>query len=444
MSKRLSVLLTLLLLTALFFPPVTRGNTRNISIPLSVRLVLSRLSPFLDRQNYKEGARLLLNFQKRCEPSNEKTLQSQTECYHPEITFALGNCFLLQQQFDKAITAYNQTVKRDPGHTSAWLNLARAFYETRNYDNAALCFLRGYETAEKKDPQLLYYTGACHLMAGMEKKALKIFERLFASHPTAIIPQWKEYMVHALLATNQPLRALPFIRELAGEYTGSKQISWQEILLYQYLQLNMEKKALVLARRLADQAPTISNWWKALTHIHLNRGDYSKALTTLTIYSFLEPLNDDEKKLFADLNMQLGIPLRTLAIYENYLQNKMDKRLLLKLVSAYNRLGTTQKALECLNTVSLGKKDIALLRLKAELLYIHRQFSQAAKIYEKIAGFDQKHAGSSLLMAGYATWQAGNPQTAEKLFRKAAASKEQKIQALTAISQLSLPVSSKP
>ena len=386
--------LSLTMLLFFLFPAASAKAQDHL--PIAVRLVLSRLAPLLENREYKKGVDLLRTFQQRCTSGNEKSPDLDTICSHPEITFSLGNCYLLQEQYDKAIAAYRQTVRRAPNHPSAWLNLARALYEKQNYPEAASCFMRGYDTGSPRDPQLLYYASACHLMSGKNEKALKILERLFRTYPGSIKPEWKEYMVHALLATNQPLRALPYIKELADGYRGEKQIRWQEILLYHYLRLDMEEKSLALARRLAIQSPSVSNWWKALTHIHLNRGEYREGLTALTIYSFLTPLNDDEKKLYADLNLQLGIPIRALPIYEKILTRKMDKKLLQQVVTIYSRQGKIKKALEHLNAVSLGQKDIPLLRLKGELLYTQKKFNQAEKVFKKIAELDKNHAGPAL------------------------------------------------
>lgn len=430
-----------LLLFFLFPPPPVQALNR---LPISVQLVLSRLSPLLEKQEYKKGVELLRTFQQRCVPADRHLSDHNTVCSHPEITFNLGNCYLFLDLYDRAAAEYRQTVRRDPNHSPAWLNLARALYEQKDYSEAASCFIKGYETGSPGDPQILYYAGACHLMSGENHKALKTLERLFSSHPESIRPEWKEYMVHALLATGQPFRALPYIEELARDYSGRKQLRWQEILLYHYLRLNMETKALTLARGLADQSPSVSTWWKALTHIHLNRGEYRDGLTTLTIYGFLTPLNENEKKLYADLNLQLGIPVRALPIYEKCLSRKMDKQLLHQVVTIYSRQGKIKKALEHLNTVSPGPKDIPLLRLKGDLLYNLKQFGKARKIYEKIAGLDKKHAGPALLMAGYAAWQAGNMQNAMDNFKKAAAFKKQKKPAQSAISLLSQTISAQP
>ncbi len=431
----------LLFLFFLFPVPSVQAGNR---LPISVQLVLSRLAPLLEKQEYKKGVELLRTFRQRCAPADQHTSDHDTVCSHPEITFNLGNCYLFLDRYDQAEAAYRQTVKRDPNHSPAWLNLARALYEKQNYSEAASCFIRGYETGSPKDPQTLYYAGACRLMSGENRRALKILERLFSSHPESIKPEWKEYMVHALLATDQPVRALPYIEELTGDYTGKKQIRWQEILLYHYLRLKMEKKALTLARKLADQSPSVSNWWKALAHIHLNRGEYRKSLTALTIYGFLTRLNEDEKKLYADLDLQLGIPVRALPIYEQSLARKMDKQLLQQVVTLYSRQGKINKALEHLNTVSPGEKDTALLRLKGELLYTQKKFTQAEKTFIKIAELDKKHAGSALLMAGYAAWKTGNTRDALAFFQKAKTFKKQNRQAQTAINQLSPTISAQP
>jgi tetratricopeptide (TPR) repeat protein len=406
------------------------------NLPPAVRAVLVKINTMLQKKDYPHAIETLLAFQAKGGPVPETGRPDPRGYHHPEIYYSLGNCYLLQEQYKPAIAAYGHSVARDPNHTYAWLNLAKANYEMVNYAEAGRCFGRGYETDPKKNPKHLYFSAAAYLMAGDHYRSIRLFERLMAAHPAAMTPGWKENLVHALMAADLQKRALPYIRELAEVYTGDKQIQWQEILLYQYVKLDMRAEALAYARMLTRQTPTIAKWWKALTHIQLNDSQYEEALAALTIYSFLSPLTKDEKQLLADLNLQLGIPVKATPVYESCLQEKPDKKLLQHLVLAYRQLGRPDTALERVDTFQIDPEDADLMLLKGELHYQLEQFDKAAAAYRKAARNKGKHVGRAWLMAGYAAWQMDDIAASKRAFAKAREHARQKKAATAALRQL--------
>jgi tetratricopeptide (TPR) repeat protein len=406
------------------------------NLPPAVRVILVKVNAMLQKKDYPRAIETLLAFQAKGGPGPATGRSDPKGYHHAEIYYYLGNCHMLQEQYKPAITAYGHSVARDPKHTFAWLNLAKANYELARYAEAGRCFDRGYGTDPKKKPDPLYFSAVAYLMAGDHLKSIGIFERLIVAHPAAMKPEWKENLVHALMAADQQQRALPYIRELAETYTGEKQIQWQEILLYQYLRLDMRAEALSYAQALTSQAPTIAKWWKALTHIQLNDNQYEGALAALTIYSFLQPLSLKEKKLLADLNLEVGIPVKAAPVYESCLQEEPDKKLLQRLALAYRKLGHPDTALERIDTFQMNPKDVDLMLLKGELHYLLKQFDKAAAAYRKAAQNKGKHAGRAWLMAGYAAWQMDDIAASKNAFVKASAYDRQKKTATAALRQL--------
>jgi tetratricopeptide (TPR) repeat protein len=405
-------------------------------LPPAVRAVLVKTNSLLQKKDYPRAIEILLAFQAKGGSVPEAGRPDPRGYHHPEIYYCLGNCYLLQEQYPPAIAAYGHSVARDPDHTYAWLNLAKACYETANYAEAGRCFGRGYETDPQKKPEHLYFSAVAYLMAGEHHRSIRLFERLLDAHPAAMNPAWKENLVHALMAANLQKRALPYIRELADLYTGDKQIQWQEILLYQYLKLDMRPEALGYARKLARRTPTVAKWWKALTHIQLNESRYEEALAALTIYSFLNPLTVEEKRLLADLNLQLGIPVKAAPLYQTCLQEKSDKKIVQHLVLAYRQLGRTDAALELVDAFRTNPEDADLILLKGELHYQLKQFRKAAAAYRKAARHNGKDAGRAWLMAGYAAWQSDDIAASKQAFAKAEAHTRQKKAASAALRQL--------
>ncbi|MBU1056032.1 MAG: tetratricopeptide repeat protein [Proteobacteria bacterium] len=411
-------------------------HTEFKKLPLAVRMVLSKINPMLEKKEYQHAEKTLQTFLARGGPLPESGEQDPRGYHHCEIYFTLGNCYLLQEQYKSAIKAYDRAVTRNTSHAFAWLNMAKACYELQQYSRAAHCFLKGYENAEEKNPEYLYFSAAANLMAKDYQRSIKVFELLLAAHTDAVKPEWKENLVHALLADDQARRALPYIRELAHIYTGDKQIQWQEILLYQYVQLNMSAEALDLALTLTGQAPTVEKWWKALVNIRLNDGQYEEALAALTMYAFLTPLTFEEKKLLADLSLQVGIPVKAVPVYETCLKEKADKQILQHLAMTYLQLGNPETALEVMNKFRLTPEDKDLMMLKGELLYALKQYDKAAEAYLLAARDKGPKSGHAWLMAGYAAWQINDFPASRKAFTKASGYDREKKAAISALNQL--------
>jgi len=204
------------------------------------------------------------------------------------------------------------------------------------------------------------------------------------------------------------------------------------------MQLDMQREALDLAHTLTRQTPTLAKWWKALAHIQLNVEKYEDALMALTIYSFLTPLSMEEKKLLADLNLQLNIPVKAAPLYEACLKEKKDKSMLQQLATAYRQLGKPETALAVINAVDPDSDDADIILLKGELYYSMDKFDQAVAAYEKAARNKGRHVGRAWLMAGYAAWQMNDIATSKDAFAKAAKHRKQRKAANTALKQLAM------
>jgi tetratricopeptide (TPR) repeat protein len=151
--------------------------------PPAARVILVKVNAMLQKKDYPRAVETLLTFQAKGGPIAETGLPDPKGYHHPEIYYCLGNCYLFQGQYKMAIIAYGHSVAKDPKHTFAWLNLAKANYETANHAEAGRCFGRGYETDSEKNPQHLYFSAVAWLMAGDHLKSIDFFERLIVAHP---------------------------------------------------------------------------------------------------------------------------------------------------------------------------------------------------------------------------------------------------------------------
>ncbi|WP_028580511.1 tetratricopeptide repeat protein [Desulfogranum japonicum] len=424
-----STLLLVLLVTT--FANAASGKQQ--SLPPRAQILLSKISPLLQKQQYARAAALIVERQSSC-PLAQATRGKGY--HHAEVYFALGNCYLLNTQYQLAERAYREAVTTDPEHTHAWLNLAKTYYELEQYLAAADCFSHGYASEESKNPEVLYYAAASLLMAEKPGKAVQVFEKLFATHADAIRDPWRENYVHALLAINKNRKALPQIRLLTEHYTGEKQIKWQEILLHQYLQLEMIKEAHSYAHFLTESAPQVEKWWKTLAHIQLNMDRGMNALASLVIYSYLTEPDYKESKLIADLCMQEGIPIKAEPLYRRWLEQKNDAKLLHRLVMAQYQLGKIEEALKTLGSYQSLVTTEGLLMLKGELHYRLDQFHEAETAFKQAALTHESREGQAWLMAGYAAMQKRQLSDSRNAFTKAATFPSQKKAALVALNHL--------
>jgi tetratricopeptide (TPR) repeat protein len=428
---------SLLLVALSLFPGQVAARTERADMPLPVRVVLSKAGALINEKQYDKAIAELAAFRDRWTPQ-EAGKADPKGYHHPEIYFALGTCHLLKEAYKAAAKDFEETVRLDPTHVGAWLNLAKASYELNDYPRAARCFGQAYARAEKKNPEHLYYSAVAYLMASQMEPCLVAFEKLFMTHAAAIQPAWRENYVHALLTADQPRKALPHIQQLAEQYSGEKQVQWQEILLYQYMQLDMQVQAREYAVFLTRQAPLRAKWWKALAHVDLQAGSYEPALVAMTIYSFLTPLDAQETKLLADLNLQLGIPVKAAPLYETALAEKTNPRLIRSLAMALQQLGKTEEALAALNRFAPAGRDKhpELMMLRADLLYTLERFKEAAVAYRRAAAADKDKAGRAWLMAGYAALQIDDTKAGRQAFEKAATFRRHRKAARQALRQL--------
>ncbi len=426
-----------ILVIALVLSCIRPGAALCSEPPAAAQMVLSEAYELMDEENHEKALEKIKNFQARSDSRDpDPEAEDPRGYHHPEIYFMTGNLHYAMENPEKAKNAYQQALKRDPGHTNSLVNLARIFHEQENYAKAAEKFEKAYEAEDKNNASHLYYAAVSLLAGGSADQSLDLFERLLQDHADEIKPRWRENLVHALLAEGRNKEALQHIKLLAEKYTGEKQIQWQEILLHQYLELGMQDTARKYALELTTRAPTLPKWWKALAHASLSENDYDQALTAMTVYSYLTPLSEREKKLLGDLALQAGIPVKAVPYYKAFLKEEKDKSVLKSLTTALRQLGKQKEALEAVSEFEGHQDDPELMMLKADLLYSLDKFRDAAEAYSAAGENKGRKEGRAWLMAGYSAWEAEDTDSALEYFKKAAEFEDQKKDAEAAIKRL--------
>ncbi len=419
------------------FPGRVATAAEKTDMPPSVRILLHKVRACMEKEEYPSAIALILERQKK-----SKAGKQEAACTHPKVCLALGNCHLLLKQYSQAETAYTDALKLDPEMMDARLNLAKVYTDTNNYPKAARAFALAYDLSAPKAAEYLYYSAVMTLMEGKAGAASTILDRLFAAHPEKVTRQWRETYANALIRAEYWKKAIPVVKQLAMETDGEDKIRWQETLLQIFLTTDDLKRARDWATSLAREAPAQARWWKALVHIHLSLDNYDKALDCMIIYGFAAPLSAPEKKLLADLSLQLGIPARAIGMYEDILAGdapckpKERQNLIQRLINAFRQTGQLDRALAVLDGVSAQDCTAELLMLKGDLLYEAKDFKAADTAYRLAARGNCPQRGQAWLMAGYAAWQCNNLPASKTAFEQAARFKRHRKDAMAAMAQL--------
>ncbi len=421
-------------LAGLVIPQAHANGAKDLGKDLSFsdQRLLIKVRTLMDQNDYNSAIVLIRAGARTC------------ACTHPLVCLALGNCYLMIPDYPHAESAYLAALKLAPDFMDARVNLAKVYSDASQFNKAAQAFLAAYELSEPRQANYLYYSAVMTLAHGRAEAAIGHFERLFAAHPHQVVRQWQENFANALMTASHWKRAVPVVRELAAQATGAKKIRWQETLLQIYLQTDDLNQALAYATTLSRQDCTVAKWWKALVHIRLGLGHYPQALDDLIVYGFLSPLTREEKKLFADLSLQLEIPGRAVRTYETLLAETRDtpldakgqKQMIQRLVTAYRQLDKSDKALALLNRFDPKACDPEMLLLKGDLLYEAKAFESANAAFRMAARGDCPQKGQAWLMAGYAAWQHNDLKASRSAFEKAALFKRHRKDAMAAMAQL--------
>ncbi len=437
MNPNLKTVIVILAFAATTLIPLEKTLAQgDQKMPVSVQRLLIKVRTAMDKNDYAAAARLI--------QADQAKSQSNAPCSHPIVCLALGNCFLMQKNMAHAESAYLTALSLDKNYLDAQVNLAKVYTDSNRVAKAAEAFLAAYELSDPRNPKYLYYAAVMALTDGKPQTAIRRFESLFSAHPDRVTRQWRENYANALVTARQWKKAAPVIRALVAQSKGESRIKWQETLLQIYLTINDTGKALDLATTLSRQAPAEDRWWKALVHIRLARGEYAEAFDDLIIYSFITPLSRQEKKLFADLSLQLNVPARAARMYETLLAGPVGKKpspsrhrqMIDRLVYAYRQMGRGDKALAVLNRLDPQAGNAELLLLKGDVLYETKNYKAADKAFRSAARKNCSQKGQAWLMAGYAAWQCNDIVASRSAFERAAQYKRQRKDALAAIVQL--------
>ncbi|MGD9158776.1 MAG: tetratricopeptide repeat protein [Desulfobacteraceae bacterium] len=430
--KRISAIYYCIIILSILSGTCFNAFPASDDLPLSAKLAIKDAQTLIAEKNYSGAITRLTGYLDK-----QKKDGDSSENAYPMVSFVLGNCYLLNEDYNAAVKYLKEAVVKKPVLVEAWLNLGKAYYDMGKYAEAAESYNHAYNGSDPVNPDYLFFSAVGYMMAGQNDQATGTFKKLFKDHADRANTQWRENYVHTLLAADQPRQAIPLIKNIILESEDELKTKWQETLLYLYVQLEMYQEAITHAIELTHEDCTNPGWWKGAAHVYLLLKEYKDAFSALTIYGYLTPLTSEEKKILGDLSLQLNIPVCATPVYEELLREKPDKNIIKNLMSAYQSLGCPEEALARLNEFYPGTDDPELCMLKADILFGMKRFQEAGEVYCLAATrADAQTAGRVWLLAGYAAWRADDFTASLHAFEKASKYSGQRRAALLALAQL--------
>jgi tetratricopeptide (TPR) repeat protein len=353
----------------------------------------------------------------------------ERERHHPLVDFYRALVAQYQEDYATACPWFERSVGGDPTLYAGWINLAQCRFNLREYAAAARAFERAFALAEHPEPRWRYNAALAWYQDRKPERARELLQRLLEDFPDAIALQWRELLVHIYMheggERNQRL-ALKQVEILARESSASARQRWREYLIHLYLQLDMADTALEYVDALLEDEILAVRWWRIAAHIHLEQQHYTRALVALQVVGFLDPGDAREERLRADLCLKLGIPVQAITYLSDLLEMASttddDSEVLLLLAQAYLQRHEPRRALAYLEQIDTGKEEVTHLRVRAQILYMLKDYAKAYTAYAELADRVQEGGNNARawLFAGYAAWNAGELEAARDALKHAA------------------------
>ncbi len=355
-----------------------------------VQRVVYAAQKAIEGKDYDKAVQVLQTFLKKYPKRN-----------HYLVEFTLANAFSLSGKDKEALFHYRLTVKMYPEFSYAWQNMGRIYFDQKRYEKAGDCLLKAHNAAQGSETSNLYYAAISYILA------------------------------------EEHNRALPHLRYLISGEAGTPKIEWLEAFLQVCMELHLEDEAFRAVNLLLAKDGDNPRWWKFMAHLYLRQNDYKKAVTALTIRSYLTTINRMDVMLLGDLNNAIGVPEKAAQYYEQAVILKDDTKPADygKLASAYLAAHRPAKAEETLKWALKKTKTSKLCFMLGQVLYEEEKWNEAYRAFSQSARLGHK-SGQAHLMMGYCALQRDKKGVAKKAFQKAARHPKQRKTAKEMLKQI--------
>ncbi|WP_321390243.1 tetratricopeptide repeat protein [uncultured Desulfuromusa sp.] len=312
---------------------------------------------------------------------------------HYLIDYHLGNLYSRSGQLEKALSAYDAALSGCDQEPGIWQNRGKIAWDLKRYPVAADSLSRAYELDLNKEPSLLFHTAIARIYADQKDVALNLLEYLIGDVPEAVQDIWLETYTNLCLELKQTDRALEHLTHWHRHFETRKV------------------------------------FWRLLAILHVQLRQYEEGAANLKVLAAFEPLNKTDKKLLADLLLQVNIPLEAAELYEELLtENPTEQQLHEQTIICY-RLGLQpQKALDAIERALVVYRSVDLLQTQGEIFFDQGQYEQAFQVFEQLLHLDSDK-GIAYLYQGYCALRMEDLALARKVLTRASSYKSERKEA---------------
>jgi tetratricopeptide (TPR) repeat protein len=341
-------------------------------IPRTGRLARFKAQEQKDRGDFEAAANILAEF-----------LQKHPGEDHFLIRYNYGNTLAQLDKPEQALEQYRAAVKMEDRYWQAWLNLGETAYNLGTYAEAAAAITKGYDLAGEKQPRVLYFAGAAWLMAGDYAQAKSLLERL-----------------------------------VAGPAEG-QQLDWYRALIMACIELGDGDAGRKAVDRMLGLFPADPDAWDLAFQFAASRQEYRRAAVALTVRSYLEPLEERERRQLGALYAAIELPYLAGKWFEAALTDSSTADDYERLASMYLAAHEQEHALATLEQALAKDPTPKLWSLLGDLYYMDRRYDRAYDAFEKCWQLDPLN-GRAALMLGYCALELGRTDEAIPYLKKAA------------------------
>jgi len=341
-------------------------------VPAEARLALFEAQIMREEGKTDEAVDRLLAF-----------LEDYPEQDHFLVRFHLAASWARRGDQEEALKEYQRSVEMESLFAQGWLNLGELAYGMGKYDLAAGALATGYETSEWKEPAVLFFAAAAHVMA------------------------------------DRSAEAVPMLEELVSGAHGEPRLDWYRTLLMAQGALeDVERGNATVDAMLAQYAEDPAAWRLAFQYF-ASTGDYESGAVALTVAGYLSPLTRDEKLTLGDLLLAVGTPAPAGEQYAIALADSATTSELERLSSAYLAAYDFDAALATLDRALAEEPTPRLWSLLGDLRFMRSEFDAAYGAYSSCVEADTSQARAYFMM-GYCAIQLDRTDDAIASLERAA------------------------
>jgi tetratricopeptide (TPR) repeat protein len=307
------------------------------------------------------------------EKKTDKQAAVQQAAARQEVRELLSEAYMVDKQYEKAVSGYQAVLKADPGNVKARVGIADILGWEKKYDEAIVEYKKALEADPgnldimEKLAQVYMWKSDFRAAVTAYREILKIDpDRLSAVVSLGEILTWqKEY---------------PDAIGLLETALGKKRDERTLMLYAEALQYAKEyPKAIAIYTEVLAMDPANAAARRRIAEVYLWAGDFKNAREVIQIYLHDNPRDFKALVLQAKLHHFSGEPARAIAIYEEALQG---------------------------GRIKMAEDELAQMEgLLADAYMVNKEYDKAVRYYTAVIEKDPKNIKARTGLIDVLTWQ---------------------------------------